>query len=158
MFGAIALAIIFAVYTASFSAKASEPKIITNWKFYKIKGSDARTLKVQMKRKGPRGFWAYARWWVDWTSDCKVTVKLNYTFPEWTNQSSASTSLRSDWARMTNALKKHEENHGKHGIKAAREILASKCKNPRKTIGKWAKQDKVYDKRTKHGRLEGVKL
>ena len=111
-----------------------------------------------MKRKGPNGYWAYAKWFVRWTSKCKVIVTLNYTFPEWTNSSTGPQDLQVKWEKMTRALKKHEENHGLHGIKAGREIVANKCRNGRAIIRKWANQDKIYDRNTAHGKKEGVRL
>ncbi len=139
-------------------AKANEPKLDVKWKFYNVKALTAKELKKQMFKKGPNGFWAYAKWTVYWTVTCKVRVEIRYTFPKWVNKNEGSDALQSEWRAMTRALKAHEEVHGSHGINAAKEILASGCKKPRKIIRKWAKQDKVFDKKTRHGARQGVIL
>ncbi len=125
-------------------------------KYYNIQGTTAGQLKAQMKRKGPQGHWAYSKWWVSWSSGCRVTVKLTYTFPKWTNSHKAPKSLRKSWKRMIKRLWIHERGHGQHGINAGRKIKKSGCRNPKKIIDKWAAQDKIYDRRTGHGRTQGV--
>ena len=67
-------------------------------------------------------------------------------------------ALRKRWNAMLAALKRHEENHGKNGILAAQEIEKTKCANGDAVIKKWNKADTAYDKRTKHGKTEGVVL
>ena len=150
-----ALLLLFSTVTYAHSAN---PTIKTTFKYYDIKGDTAKELKRQMKRKGPNGFWAYARWNVRWSSRCKVSVSIKITMPRWKNMSDGSAALQKKWKRMVTVLRIHELNHGKHGINAAKEIVAKNCKNPKKAIRKWAKQDKLYDKKTAHGRKEGVRL
>ena len=133
--------------------------IKTSTKYYKISGKTTKELKSQMKRKGPRGYWAYAKWNVNWKNKgCRVSVKINYTFPKWVDMNKAPNSVRVKWKKMIIALKKHEKGHGNHGINAGREISKSNCKNPKSAIKKWAAEDKNFDRRTNHGRNQGVVL
>ncbi len=135
----------------------ADPSITVKTKYYEIRGLTARQLKAQMRRRGPKGFWAYTRWYVRWTGNCRVSAEINYTFPRWTNRKQATGWLRQRWDRMTRNLWRHEKGHGRHGINAAHEIHKSRCRgDPMKIIRKWAKQDRIYDRRTGHGRTEGV--
>lgn len=137
----------------------AKPKIIAKTKYYSISGTTSRELKNQMKRKGPRGYWAYAGWHVRWSGDCRITVEISYEYPKWKNRNEAPAALRTSWDRMMTALMKHEQQHGQHGINAAREIDKSKCAgDPRKITSKWARQDKTFDRQTNHGRNQGVVL
>ena len=152
------LVVLFFALTSFSYAHAANPSIKTTFKYYKIKGDTAQNLKRQMKRKGPRGYWAYAKWNVKWSSKCKVKVSIKITMPQWQNKSEAPATLQKKWSKMISALKKHELNHGNHGINAAKELVSKKCKNAKKIVRKWAKQDKIYDRKTNHGRKEGVRL
>lgn len=135
-----------------------KPRVREIVKYYNIQGVSAAQLKAQMKRKGPKGFWAYTQWWVNWSGSCQLSVKLTYTFPKWVNNSKAPKSLRASWKRMIKKLWIHERGHGQNGINAAREIEKARCSNPMKIIRKYNSQDKKFDLRTRHGRAQGVKL
>ncbi len=151
-----ATVIIFSGFSARSDAK---PSIKTQTKYYSVQGTNFQELKQQMNRKGPSGYWAYARWDVRWTGKCKLSVTLKYTYPKWTNISAAPKSTQKAWKRMMTALKKHEQGHGQHGINAAREIEKHGCgKNSNAIISKWGRQDKKYDAQTRHGITQGVKL
>lgn len=108
----------------------------TSWKYYNITGSTAKELKKNMKLKGPNGYWAYARWYVNWSGNCQVDVTINYTMPRWQNRTSVPKKLQNSWDKMIANLKIHEEVHGSHGIKAANAIVASKCQNAYEIMGK----------------------
>lgn len=142
----------------AYNASSNEPvSIRTN--YYYISGSNVNELKADMRRKGPLGYWAYARWYVRWSADCNVTVSIRYTLPKWPGKDSAPPELRAKWERMITKLREHEEGHGRHGLKAAEEIRATKCrKDPSGIVRKWAAQDGIYDRLTDHGRREGVVL
>ena len=140
------------------AAYAANPSIKTTWKYYDIEGATSKELKKQMRRKGPRGYWAYARWFVNWTSRCQVTVKIQYTMPRWKNPEGGSADLRVSWNKMIANLKEHEQGHGKHGIEAGKEVAANNCKSGTNITRKWAKQDKIFDRKTSHGRKTGVIL
>ncbi len=131
----------------------------TQIKYYNIKGKTTQQLKAQMRNNGPNGYWAYVNWYVNWkTKNCRVSLRIVYTYPRWANINQAPKSTQHKWRRMISALKKHEKTHARHGVEAAREINKSNCKNPQATIKKWAEQDKIYDQRTKHGLIQGVML
>ena len=55
-------------------------------------------------------------------------------------------------------LKKHEEGHGKYAVDAAKEIVKKKCKGAKRTISQMHRQNRAYDRRTDHGRKQGVIL
>lgn len=131
----------------------------TQIKYYNIKGKTTQQLKRQMREFGPNGYWAYVNWYVNWkTRSCRVSLRIVYTYPRWANINQAPKSTQQKWRRMISALKKHEKGHARHGVEAAREINKNNCRNPKADINKWAEQDKIYDQRTKHGLIQGVKL
>lgn len=141
------------------SISNSAPSVSVKTKYYNIKGSSAKGLKQQMRRHGPKGYWASTTWRVHWSSKCKLSVAISYTYPRWSDKKKASPALRNKWDSMLKNLKKHEKRHGLFGINAAKEIEKSHCgKKNHSIVIKWAKQDKIYDRRTDHGRNEGVKL
>lgn len=124
-------------------------------------GVDALTLtnlKKQMKDRGPNGFWAYTRWYVKWTRTCEVSLTIDYTYPQHIRSEALHPAVRKAWFDMMAALKAHEEQHGAHGIAAARDIVQADCKKARRIIQKWAAEDRRYDRRTRHGKTEGVIL
>lgn len=136
----------------------SEPSVRVIKKYYNVQGVTSKQLIAEMKRKGPKGFWAYAKWWVSWRGNCRISLKVTYTFPRWVNKDQAPKHLRTSWNQMIKQLWKHERGHGRHGVNAAHEIEKSRCSDPKKIITKWAAQDKSYDLRTRHGRTQGVRL
>ncbi|MEM1307035.1 MAG: DUF922 domain-containing protein [Pseudomonadota bacterium] len=135
------------------------PSVRVTTQTYAIRGRTAAQLKQQMARRGPQGYWAYARWNVRWTANCKVTVRVRYTMPRWANKASGSARLRQKWRRMMRALRAHENQHGRHGIQAARELVRTRCRgNPHAVVARWAAQDRIFDQRTNHGVSQGVRL
>lgn len=137
---------------------AAEPSVETIIKHYDIEGDSASELKRQMKRKGPKGYWGYNKWWIKWSGSCKVSVKITITMPRWKNRSKGSPSIERQWVKMYGLLKKHELNHSENGVGAAKEILAKDYRNPKKIIKKWNAKDKEYDRLTRHGVKEGIRL
>jgi predicted secreted Zn-dependent protease len=154
------LALILIVIPPMASQEAvADPSISVRTTYYPIAGTTSAELRSQMKALGPQGYWAYTRWYVRWTGDCRLSVEISYTYPRWTNQDKAPAALRSAWKDMMAHLKSHEEGHGQHGRNAAQEIEKSRCKgDPKSITRKWADQDKVYDAQTNHGRNQGVVL
>jgi predicted secreted Zn-dependent protease len=140
------------------AAGAGNPEFITSWKYYNVTGTTAKELKKDMKQNGPNGYWAYARWYINWSGNCQVDVTINYTMPRWQNRTNTPKKLQDSWDKMIANLKAHEEVHGSHGIKAANAIVASKCQSAHDIITKWANEDKNFDARTGHGRKQGVIL
>ncbi|MCY4333520.1 MAG: DUF922 domain-containing protein [Litoreibacter sp.] len=134
------------------------PEVIIKNRTYKVDAVTAKSLVAQLKRRGPDGFWAYTRWRINWTRDCEVRVRVTYTMPVHSDPKAMPATLRKDWERMITALRLHEEQHGAHGIAAAREIKQAGCKNTRPIVRKYNRADKEFDRRTKHGAKTGVTL
>lgn len=100
---------------------SAKPVVTVNTEHYEIQGKSASELMKQMRRHGPKGFWAYTTWSVQsarsrWDGSCIVSLEINYTYPRWTNYGSASASLRDRWDRMMTNLRLHEEGHGEIGM------------------------------------------
>lgn len=127
-------------------------------KYYDVDALVPAGMRVQMKARGPQGFWGYASWYVAWTGSCSVTVTGEITFPRHTRPEKMTAENRQIWEEMTTALMEHEMTHISHGESAAREIKRNNCNNGDDTIRKWNREDEAYDKRTDHGFLEGVNL
>lgn len=137
----------------------AEPRVAVKTGYYDIQGKTAAQLKNLMKRRGPKGFWAYTTWNVRWSGSCAISLEISYTYPRWTDRSSAPAGLQARWNRMITNLTQHEEGHGQIGLDAAREIEQSGCKgNPMDIIEKWVRHEKRYDKKTRHGLTQGVVL
>ncbi|MEO1139867.1 MAG: DUF922 domain-containing protein [Pseudomonadota bacterium] len=134
----------------------AKPRVKVSEKQYSIDATTLEGIRKQMKQRGPKGHWAYTDWYVRWTGSCELSVEITYTMPRHKNESRLDPALRKKWKSMVAALKAHEKNHGKHGINAAREIEKNGCADGDAIIRKWANQDKVYDKKTRHGATEGV--
>ena len=127
--------------------------------FYDIDGRTARELKAAMAESGPQGYWAYTTWYVQWSGDCRVSVKIDYIMPHWADRADGDARLQAEWDRMIEHLWEHEKGHAQHGIEAAREIEASHCAGDPHTItDRWANEDNVYDDETNHGVTQGVRL
>ena len=153
---AMAAVIAVSSFTGAVQAK---PSLRVNTKYYSISGTTAAQLKAQMRSKGPKGKWAYTKWYVRWSGNCRLSVSISYTYPRWANNSQASRPLQQSWHRMMARLRVHERGHARHGINAATEIERAGCKgNPASITSKWARQDKIYDRQTRSGITQGVVL
>lgn len=140
------------------SPAAAKPKVSVVNKTYAVSGTTAKELRDEMNRKGPDGFWAYTRWDIRWTGSCRVTVKVTYTLPKHRKPSAMPANVRKSWQSMRAALVAHEKLHGAHGVSAAKEIAAAGCKDGNAIIKKYNKADQALDRRTKHGKTQGVVL
>jgi len=135
------------------------PEVHVHWHYYPIRGVTSAELKQQMRENGKEGWWGYAEWYVQWSRTCQVTVSIDYTLPKWENEGEAPVELQDAWNSMLANLAMHELGHGRHGLIAGNEIVASNCAgNPRDVTDWWAEQDKVYDRETRHGETQGVQL
>ncbi|KZY32212.1 hypothetical protein A3731_22505 [Roseovarius sp. HI0049] len=134
----------------------AKPAVKEKWGAYRVDATDANGILSQMKQRGPNGYWAYTSWYVRWTGNCQVSVEINYTMPQHVNENALPANLRNRWKSMVRALAAHERKHGQHGINAANEIAAGNCRNGDAIIKKWSNADKALDKRTTHGKSEGV--
>lgn len=134
----------------------ANPTIRENWITYSVDGRSSAEVLSQMRFRGPNGFWAYTRWSVRWSASCKVDLEITYTMPQHTNPAALPRNVLARWKRMHAALVAHERKHGQHGINAAHELVANACRNGNAIIARWAEQDRVLDRRTRHGETEGV--
>ncbi|MCG7493907.1 DUF922 domain-containing protein [Thalassobius sp. Cn5-15] len=127
-------------------------------RYYDVSSLKLHNIRRELTRKGPRGYWAYAQWWVSWTAQCEVTLTLTIDMPRHTRLDDMPADLRREWLRMTDALLKHERMHLDHGRQAAAAVAADKCQTPYEIIDHWAAEDVELDRRTNHGRADGVYL
>lgn len=154
----IAAILLVAAISAAPTGVQADPHIAVIKKYYEISGDTGRALKLMMKENGPKGFWAYTRWYVRWSSNCNVSVRITYTYPRLKDRETVPVALLRQWDRMMVKLVQHEENHGQHGINAAKEIRRKNCKNANAIIRKWDAIGKKYDRQTEHGKNEGIYL
>ena len=137
---------------------AGEIEVTVKEDLYEVSGKTARELRKAMKADGPKGYWAYTRWRVHWSSKCRVRLNISYTFPKLANRAALPLPLRQNWDVMIKALRAHERRHGEHGRQAAAEIRAANCKDAKAIISRWSREDDRLDAETRHGRSEGVIL
>lgn len=151
----VALALLFVSAAAPrVAADAFVPEVV----FYTVDAPTIDGLVTQMAERGPRGYWAYAEWYVRWSAACEVTLTGTITFPR---HPDATVLPRDDmiiWNDMLVALMTHELQHIAHGVSAAEELREAGCRNGNAIIARWAAEDLAYDARTRHGLLEGVDL
>ena len=108
-------------------------------------------------RNGPaKPHWGQANWFVNWTAKCDITINLEYYMPEHANLDALPADVKSKWISMTEALEKHELQHLEHGLNAVKFLHAAECRQGRAIVKHWARQDRKYDARTRHGYTEGV--
>ena len=148
----------FHIFGISAGALAGSYEITTVHKFYKIQGSTIGELKLQMRISGPRNFWGYARPEYQYFRNCHIKMQLTYWLPKWQGKQDAPKTMQKKWDHMYRALKQHEENHGENYINKLKEIAAADCKKNLSINRKWNKIDRAYDKKTRHGYTEGVRL
>ena len=140
------------------STGIAKPKVKVATEYYEIEGTTRDALRTQMKEKGPNGYFGWTSWYVRWTGSCQVSVEVNYIMPKLKSSDEISDKLKESFDTFYAALLAHEERHGSHGISAAEEIEASRCKDGNAIIEKWVAEDVKFDKETFHGQTEGVIL
>jgi len=124
---------------------------------YAVTSTTLAAITSEMNRNGPRGYWAYAEWYVQWSGSCDVVLTTTVTFPELASPNRLSAAEKASWDRMVTALRKHEMGHVDHGRAAAKEIAAD-CRNGDAIIRKYNAMDLQYDRVTDHGRRDGVRF
>lgn len=134
----------------------ANPTIMESRETYPIDGTSATEILQQMETRGPEGYWAYAEWYVRWNAACEVRLRIEYMMPRHVNPALMDEPLRLSWERMIEALGRHEEQHGAHGVGAAEELVAKDCRDGNAIIARWSEKDRIYDRETDHGRFEGV--
>ncbi|MBZ0130356.1 MAG: DUF922 domain-containing Zn-dependent protease [Rhodobacteraceae bacterium] len=145
-------------FSVGASAVFAKPKVQVIDKTFTVDATTVPGLIKQLEQKGPKGFWAYTDWYVSWTGSCATSVKITYTLPRHKNVNALDAAVRKKWLAMIKALEAHEHKHGQNAINAAEEIEKTKCANGNDVLKKWNKADVDLDKRTRHGKTEGVVL
>ncbi len=134
------------------------PKVTEKVEHYLVSATTLRGIKNEMKAKGPNGYWAEARWLVTMSGRCDLQVEITYTLPKHKNPQAMSANVRAMFDKMQANLIAHEKQHGQNGINAAKEAARSGCKNTARIMKKYNKADRDLDRRTRHGRTDGVRL
>lgn len=143
-----------------------------------------QSMNQQRRKHVKGGYDAYVSWFLRWRfsydddfSGCKITtastrVKVKYTLPRWVDleQSPAATVAR--WQAYYDALLEHEHGHRDWGVSAAntieeslkampyeRDCLVLRAKAQRlasKILADHLRQEKRYDRVTRHGATQGA--
>jgi predicted secreted Zn-dependent protease len=148
-------ALLLVLMLAPFVARA-EDRVVT--RHYPVSALTAAGLEEEMQARGPKGFWAYTTWHVDWTPGCQVSLTVSYTFPEHLRPEAMPRALRLRWQAMLVALKQHEQGHAALGAKARRAVQAARCRNTGPIFARIAAEEREYDAKTRHGARDGVTL
>ena len=152
---------------------------------YPVIGGRADELLDSMRRNGPKGYWGFTRADYRWrfqfaasAGTCRatsvtITETIEVTLPDWTNESAGPACLRANWRRMVEALRAHEMQHvamwrpARARIEAAiRATAPSSCTGfaeqanaaARRVIAEVQAENDAFDRKSDHGRREGVKL
>lgn len=171
----------------------AEPLARMHVSYYYIGGASATVLAAQLDQNGPKDEdgkrrAGKTRWDVQWQfnhiqegetcsiKDVAIAVGIAQNLPKWRGEDKqeGGGALKARWRKFQEALKRHEEGHKEHGMKAAAEIEkvllairpASNCEDLGKAanaagervIEKYRKLDSDYDRSTDHGRKQGVTL
>ena len=170
----------------------AEPVTRVHTSYYYIDGSSATVLAGQLDQAGPKDVDGNrhpgkTRWDVQWkfnhhqagescgVKDVTVAVGVAQIMPKWRGQDKpGGAALKTRWNKFLEALKRHEDGHKEHGIKAGAEIEkallaikpASNCEDldkvanaaGEKVVEKYRKQDADYDRSTDYGRKQGATL
>ena len=135
----------------------AEPEVIQTETAYDVAGSSVEEIRAAMTANSPESYWGYTRWYVSWTAQCEVTVKITYTYPNWTDYEGAEEELQDYWDTFIANLRIHERGHANHGLQAGFEIEETGCvEDPYGIIETWGSQDTLYDDETKHGETQGA--
>lgn len=136
-------------------------------------------------KKNGQTFHGHTQWYVKWNFNWKrtngscsitkvnTTVSITYTLPQIARNHAVAQPVRQSFENYYLSLFKHEENHMASGLYAAREIEiallnidalncdeldASVNASANKIISKYNERDTEYDKKTNHGKTEGVDI
>ena len=156
-FTTAALGVLLALGIPGASAHA-KPKVSTSTQYYTLTGKTVPELRAELKKKGPRGYWAYTEWYVRWSGSCALSVDIKYTLPKHKSPGALDPRTRASLDSMIAALTRHEQGHGAFAINAASEIEKTRCADGDAVLAKYLKAEKAYDKKTDHGKREGVVL
>jgi predicted secreted Zn-dependent protease len=131
------------------------------------------------------GHVASTRWRVTWkytleeSGSCRlksfrVDVTAKIRMPRWANRDASPPKARASWDAFNDAMRKHEEGHRDHGVRAGRELARqirtlgsrSDCRRLRadvdmtgdRVIATFQAEDNEYDRVTRHGISQGAIL
>jgi predicted secreted Zn-dependent protease len=158
------------------SALIPEAKVV----FYRIYGTTATELRLEMDEKGPTDYEGYKgdaltawdfRWkWSGYgTSNCNLSKAKTYyditlTLPYWDPPASADPKLVDKWTRYFNVLVMHEKGHIDRALAHYEELLpaikSSTCEtaeqDAQQVIENLRSDDHNYDIETGHGSSQGA--
>lgn len=180
-FSLIQLAMACSLATGTVRAEVSISKTVEH---YEIFGRTVQELRQSLNQNdhslkitGTRA-WATTEWWIDTTflsskalhgctfKSVKTIVRIKHHFPHWVDMADAPLPVQSEWVKMMEALRRHEEQHGQHALEGGRELDAALQKMKRETcdallsdgqklyntvVQKTKRRDVDFDKRTNHG-------
>jgi predicted secreted Zn-dependent protease len=168
----------------------TQSQVKVNVNYYSIYGSNVeqirkalRTQGILSKKDGKR-YAGLTQWFVQWRyhyqqypQQCRLTnvtvnTTVTITLPQWKISTNPPQGLRLKWNQFSQALRKHEDNHKRHGLLAAQEISntlqrfppSSTCsqleqkanQTAQLIIEKYQQADLLYDQKTRHGTTEGA--
>ena len=134
------------------------PKVTKKVTYYSVKATTIDGLRAEMAARGPKGYWGYSDWYVQWSGSCKLSVTISITLPKHARPDTMPADVRRKFDRMLGALRAHEEQHGQHAVLAAQEIESAGCRNGNAILKTYNDADVRFDRRTDHGRRQGVIL
>lgn len=176
------------VLLAGSLAAVAETVENVEYKYYLISPQPPWTIKPELMRNSPirdgRGsFNGHTDWYIDWyfkpvagpsgcrLTDIKVNVRVVHILPALSEYVTDKQTIEV-FNRFSEALTKHEKNHGNNGLEAAREIdrafqslppqrdcrsLTRVAEETGKAIvQKYIQKDGEYDYRTRNGETEGA--
>lgn len=125
---------------------------------YIVDGSTLAEVADDMAANGPRGFWAYTTWQVNWTDSCDVSIEGRITLPELAEDSELSDDDVATFDTMLEALTLHEEGHIDFARGFAADAANAGCDPADDVLEDWLQRERDYDAETDHGRTQGVTL
>ena len=158
------------------------------YRYYQISPQSPWAIKPELMRNSPirdrRGsFNGHTDWYIDWyfqpvagpagcqLADIKVNVRVVHTLPALSEYVTDKQTI-DVFNRFSEALAKHEKNHGNNGLEAAREIDKAFSELPpqrdcryltrmaeetgKAIVQKYIQKDGEYDYMTRNGETEGA--
>ncbi len=153
-----ALSILLTLAALGLGPALADPRVAIDRQYYDVDATTIDGLLQQMAARGPNGFWGYTSWYVRWSGSCRLSVDIDMTLPRHVRPDSLPDRVRQRWDRMLIALTIHEDQHARFGIGAAQEIEKAGCNGAYDILDKWIEAEKDFDRRTQHGRRDGVVL
>lgn len=172
--------------SASVATPHPDLSVFVDTVYYRVAGSTADELRVQMDRSRPGNFDAHTEWYVSWsypyseaegsctTGPVTISVNITFTLPQWNTPANASEDLVDRWNAYLAALQVHEDGHKGIGIEAANEILQAMNALPayrfceelkqaadaagERVLSEYRQREAIYDQTTNHGATQGARF